>query len=586
MAYVADTRGIDSAVLRPRFGQRQPPAGQSERELVARVHNGDDWAFEALYDAYHLRLLTFCRHMLGSREEAEDVLQHTFLAAYRSLRAGYEVVELKPWLYTIARNRCLSVMRRRREEVELDEGAPATEGLAAEVDRRADLRMLVRDVQRLPPDQRAALVLFEVGDHSHKEIAAVLGVRREKVKALVFQARETLMGWRTARETPCATVREQLETPRGRALGRGTIRRHVELCTGCADYEAAVRCQRAALAIALPVVPAAGLRAAVLGSAAGGSGLGAAVGAGGATSAAGGLAGLGASGVAAKVLLVGALVGGIGVAGHAGVQRPQTGRAAGATPAPHATSAAGAPQRTIATAASAAAVLGRRRGERTGARAAPGLEARPPGSRPGASPHGHREQGRQASRGRRQGRGPGSAEGAGHARPGQGTRPRQRHGSPAQARARDVRWRQRHAQAGEGQRGERRAGQGTEARQGAEAGQGTQGVQRSRGRRRRGSPGSGPERRAPAGAGQEAGRGSEEALAAPGPPRVTRGAWVPTFGRPQRRSSRCPNQASSGPPLAAPHALPRTAARSWRGALPKARPSTPWRRPVASRAAR
>ena len=66
-------------------------------------------------------------------------------------------------------------MRRRREEVELDEGAPATEGLAAEVDRRADLRMLVRDVQRLPPDERAALVLFEVGDHSHKEIAAVLG---------------------------------------------------------------------------------------------------------------------------------------------------------------------------------------------------------------------------------------------------------------------------------------------------------------------------------------------------------------------------------------------------------------------------
>ena len=518
VAYVADTRGIDSAVLRPRFGQRQPPAGQSERELVARVHNGDDWAFEALYDAYHLRLLTFCRHMLGSREEAEDVLQHTFLAAYRSLRAGYEVVELKPWLYTIARNRCLSVMRRRREEVELDEGAPATEGLAAEVDRRADLRMLVRDVQRLPPDQRAALVLFEVGDHSHKEIAAVLGVRREKVKALVFQARETLMGWRTARETPCATVREQLETPRGRALGRGTIRRHVELCTGCADYEAAVRCQRAALAIALPVVPAAGLRAAVLGSAAGGSGLGAAVGAGGATSAAGGLAGLGASGVAAKVLLVGALVGGIGVRRPCGrpapADRPRGRRGAGAAcdvggRRPAADNRDRRERRRRA---------GPGRGERTGARAAPGLEARPPGSRPGASPHGHREQGRQASRGRRQGRCPRSAEGAGHARPGQGTRPRQRHGSPAQARARDVRWRQRHAQAGEGQRGERRAGQGTEARQGAEAGQGTQGVQRSRGRRRRGSPGSGPERRAPAGAGQEAGRGSEEALAAPGPP--------------------------------------------------------------------
>ena len=130
------------------------------------------------------------------------------------------------------------------------------------------------------------------------------------------------MGWRTARETPCAHVREQLATLRGRALGRATIRRHVELCSGCADYEAAVRCQRAALAIALPVVPAAGLRAAVLGSVAGGSGLGAAVGAGGATSAAGGLAGLGVNGVAAKVLLVTALVGGAGVARDATVDRP------------------------------------------------------------------------------------------------------------------------------------------------------------------------------------------------------------------------------------------------------------------------
>src|SRR4029079_10599506 len=113
-----------------------------------------------------------------------------------------------------------------RDEVELDDTL-ATEGLGTEVDRRADLRMLVRDVQRLPPDQRAALVLFEVGDHSHKEIAAVLGVRREKVKALVFQAREALMGWRTARETPCAHVREQVATLRGRPLGRAPIRRPV-----------------------------------------------------------------------------------------------------------------------------------------------------------------------------------------------------------------------------------------------------------------------------------------------------------------------------------------------------------------------
>jgi len=382
VAHAADTDDMGPTILRPRFGRPRLAAAGADSELLARVRSGDDSAFEALYDAYHRRLLAFCQHMLGSREEAEDVLQHTFLAAYRSLRAGCEVLELKPWLYTIARNRCLSVMRARREEVELDEGAPATEGLSAEVDRRADLRMLVRDVQRLPPDQRAALVLFEVGDHSHKEIAAVLGVRREKVKALVFQAREALTGWRTARETPCAHVREELATVRGRALGRATIRRHVELCSGCADYEAAVRSQRAALAIALPVVPAAaGLRAAVLGSAAGGSGLGAAVGAGGATSAAGGLASLGINGVAAKVLLVTALVGGAGVARHATADRPQH-RAVIATPGPRAAPPPSA-ARLIATSAAAASAAV------TARRAAADRPAHAKGPARKASAHGH-----------------------------------------------------------------------------------------------------------------------------------------------------------------------------------------------------
>ena len=394
MAHAADTDGMEPTILRPRFGRPRLAVGGAESELLARVRSGDDSAFEALYDAYHRRLLAFCQHMLGSREEAEDVLQHTFLAAYRSLSAGYEVLELKPWLYTIARNRCLSVMRARREEVELDEGAPATEGLAAEVDRRADLRMLVRDVQRLPPDQRAALVLFEVGDHSHKEIAAVLGVRRDKVKALVFQAREALTGWRTARETPCAHVREELATVRGRALGRATIRRHVELCSGCADYEAAVRSQRAALAIALPVAPAAaGLRAAVLGSAAGGSGLGAAVGAGGATSAAGGLAGLGVNALAAKVLLVTALVGGAGVARHATADQEQQHRAVSATPGPRAAPPPTAARLTVTSAAAASAAA-------TARRAAAGGPAHAKGPAPKAAAHRHdRRAGLPATRG-------------------------------------------------------------------------------------------------------------------------------------------------------------------------------------------
>ena len=328
------------------------PGARSDGALIARVRAGDDAAFEALYDCYHHKLLAFCQHMLGSREEAEDVLQHTFLAAYRRLRAGDEVLDVKPWLYTIARNLCLSVLRARRPEVALDEGAANGRGLAAEVDRRADLRLLVRDVHRLPPDQRAALVLFELGDHSHEEIAAVLDVRRQKVKALVFQAREALMAWRAARETPCAQVREQLATLSGSALGRGSIRRHVEQCAGCREYEAAVRRQRAALAIVLPVAPAAGLKATVLGAALGGTGVAAAAGAGGAASAAGGL---GASGLAAKLLVVAAVAGGAGATGYVAVDDLQQPRAPQAAHEQRSTSPVRAMRPSVAAASPASA---------------------------------------------------------------------------------------------------------------------------------------------------------------------------------------------------------------------------------------
>ena len=280
--------------------------------LVARVRAGDDDAFEIIYDRYYRGLLAFCGQMLGSRQEAEDALQHSFASAYRALRAGSGDIDLRPWLYTIARNRCLSALRARRSEVAVDaiaDGARSVEGMAAHIERRADLRDLVAELQRLPDDQRAALVLFELGDESHEQIAAVLGVRREKVKALVFQAREALLRARTARETPCAEIREQLATVTGRVPRRSIVRTHVDRCPACAEFERDVRRQRAALAVILPLVPTAGLKASVLGFAVGGGGVVALGGAG---------AGGGATVAAGGALAVGG-VGGTGAAGTAGV---------------------------------------------------------------------------------------------------------------------------------------------------------------------------------------------------------------------------------------------------------------------------
>src|SRR5256714_8375884 len=194
----------------------------------------------------------------------------------------------------------------RRERPGLDdelERVPSTAGLASEVEQREDLRALLSDLSALPDDQRAALLLPDLGAHTHDEIAEVLDVRRDKVKALVFQAREGLIAARDARETPCAEIREELATARGGALRRGRLRRHLDACAGCRAFRDDVQRQRAALSILLPVVPTIALKHAVLtGAAATAAGLGGASTSGALTGAAGG-----AKAAATKLLAVAAV---------------------------------------------------------------------------------------------------------------------------------------------------------------------------------------------------------------------------------------------------------------------------------------
>src|SRR5262245_51928638 len=102
-----------------RRSQERSIGAVGDDRLVARVRAGDDAAFEAIYDRYYRGLLSFCRHMLGSRHEAEDALQHSFASAYRALRGGSSAIELRPWLYTIARNRCLSALRSQRDDLDV-----------------------------------------------------------------------------------------------------------------------------------------------------------------------------------------------------------------------------------------------------------------------------------------------------------------------------------------------------------------------------------------------------------------------------------------------------------------------------------
>src|SRR4051794_33097960 len=145
MSAVTELQDLDSGRRRRRIPARLVRLASDER-LVEHIRAGSETAFEALFDRHHRGVLGFCRHMLGSVEEAEDAVQHTFLAAYRQLVGSDRQVTLRPWLYTIARNRCLTTLRGRQREATGELQEPPTEHLAAAVERRHELRDVLRDV--------------------------------------------------------------------------------------------------------------------------------------------------------------------------------------------------------------------------------------------------------------------------------------------------------------------------------------------------------------------------------------------------------------------------------------------------------
>jgi RNA polymerase sigma factor (sigma-70 family) len=222
-------------------GEGQP---NGDVDLVAEVRAGSERAFEAIYDRHARGLLSFCRHTLGDREEAEDALQQTFLNAYRGMRANGRGIALRPWLYAIARNECISLMRRRGHAVagaDGDEIEISTTGPAVQVEKRDELRAMLADLARLPDDQREALRLSSLATLSGEQIAQVLGCDREKVKSLVFRGRRSLAEGRDARDVSCEEIRHQLSVLGGGSLRRKVLSAHLRTCEGCREYRRAVR---------------------------------------------------------------------------------------------------------------------------------------------------------------------------------------------------------------------------------------------------------------------------------------------------------------------------------------------------------
>lgn len=199
-------RGGDEHGLldRPRFSALAAPRPPSDEALVASMRRGNPRAFDTLVARYQTRLFWFCWQIVRSKEDVEDALQDVFASAYNAILANDREIQVRPWLYRIARNRCINQLRRARTAVagSIDAHHPDLGPSVVEtVVGRQQFRHLVTDMQALPDTQRTALLLCEIDGLSYQQIALAMGKTVPGVKSLLVRARTNLLSSAVARGT-------------------------------------------------------------------------------------------------------------------------------------------------------------------------------------------------------------------------------------------------------------------------------------------------------------------------------------------------------------------------------------------------
>jgi RNA polymerase sigma factor (sigma-70 family) len=275
----------------------------------------------ALGDLYHELaplLLRYAEGILGSRADAEEAVQDAFLAA----ASAQPLQDPRPWLFRVTRNAAIDQLRRRRHLTVLDPDADPFESSDPSPHDHAELSeelgVLRAGVDRLPEQQRSALMLRELAGLHYREISGIVDVSEANVKVLIFRARRSLQEFAEAHRLPCDSAQVSLSAYADGEAGKAEYARarlHTATCSGCRTFNAAIQSQRAGLAMLVPLAPIAGVGAGAVLSAAAGAGAKAGGGI-------GGFFGMKAAATAAAVVVVGT---GAVVADHQGLGIPRLG---------------------------------------------------------------------------------------------------------------------------------------------------------------------------------------------------------------------------------------------------------------------
>lgn len=357
----------------------------SDERLTRRAVGGDDRAFAAIFRRYHQPLYRFCLAIVGNPEDAQDALQNTMIKVLRALPGEERRIDLKPWLYRIAHNESIDLLRRRRETSQLDvEQVAPGYGLAEDAATRERLRRLLADLHELPERQREVLVMREMSGLDFEEIAVAIESSPAVARQTLYEARQSLRQMDEGREMSCEAVSRALSEGDGRVTRRRDVRAHLRSCARCRSFGEQIKSRQkdfAALA-PLPAVAAAGMLQGLIG---GGSqaAAGAAGGTGGSLAATlgGGAAKTIATSAAVKGVATVAVVAAVGVTAadrsgviHLGLPGEQNPKSAPATPGSSGPSGHGAAADGAAGGAAAgkAAAPGHQKASSAAGKAAPG----------------------------------------------------------------------------------------------------------------------------------------------------------------------------------------------------------------------
>ncbi len=230
--------------------------------LATRAREGEREAFAELYRRYHQQIYRYSLSLLRTPDDAADNLQTTMAKALAALEDEAPVERVRPWLFRIAHNEAISLLRTRRPEVDVEELSPdqipSSPDAPTEAAGRAELTQLVADVQDLPERQQSALVMRELSGLSYDEIAAALETSPLACRQLVHQARSALHDQARGREMECESVRHALGDAEGRTPRNRRYKAHLTSCENCRGFQHSLRTRPTGLAaFAPPLAPAA-----------------------------------------------------------------------------------------------------------------------------------------------------------------------------------------------------------------------------------------------------------------------------------------------------------------------------------------